>query len=115
ADLQTKAPPNLTVVEGDFLELTADKLRGLLRTVGFGDAGHAAPRLRVAGNLPYNVASPILFKLGELHAAGIPLVDATVMLQREVAERLLAAVGTRDYGVLTVLIRHWANVDRLLL
>ena len=45
---------------------------------------------RVAGNLPYNVASPILFKLIELYAAGVPLVDATLMLQREVADRLIA-------------------------
>ena len=61
-------------MEGDFLE-TADTLAD----------GRSAP-LRVAGNLPYNVASPILFKLLELHASGVPLVDATVMLQHEVAD-----------------------------
>ena len=49
--------------------------------------------LRVVGNLPYNVASPILFKLLELHAAGVPLVDATLMLQREVADRLVGRAG----------------------
>src|SRR5205085_7354472 len=73
----------------------------------------AAP-LRVVGNLPYNVAAPILFKLVDLHAGGLPLVDATVMLQREVAARLLAEPGTRDYGVLTILMRHLADVRRLL-
>jgi 16S rRNA (adenine1518-N6/adenine1519-N6)-dimethyltransferase len=70
--------------------------------------------VRIAGNLPYNVASPILFKLLELFDAGLPFLDATVMLQREVADRLLASPGTRDYGVLTVLIQHRARVARLL-
>jgi 16S rRNA (adenine1518-N6/adenine1519-N6)-dimethyltransferase len=68
----------------------------------------------VAGNLPYNVAAPILFKLVDMHAGGVALTDATVMLQREVADRLLAAPGTTEYGVLTVLIRHSASVQRLL-
>ena len=49
----------------------------------------------------------MLFKLVDLYSAGVPLLDATVMLQREVAERLVAAPGARDYGVLSVLIRHW--------
>jgi 16S rRNA (adenine1518-N6/adenine1519-N6)-dimethyltransferase len=108
AALQRHATPNLTVIEGDFLNLTP---------VGFADAVARAGgtgAVRVAGNLPYNVASPILFKLIELAAAGVPLLDATVMLQREVADRVLAPPGTADYGVLTVLIRHRAAVERLL-
>ena len=56
------APRNLTIVEGDFLEVAA----------GFVAQAGRRSRLRVAGNLPYNVASPILFKLVELHAAGTP-------------------------------------------
>jgi 16S rRNA (adenine1518-N6/adenine1519-N6)-dimethyltransferase len=103
---------NVIVVEGDFLDVAAGALMEKIRGTQ-GPAG--ATRLRVAGNLPYNVGSAILFKLGELYNAGIPFVDATVMLQREVAERLVAPVGTREYGVLSVLVRHWADVDRLLL
>jgi len=68
----------------------------------------------VAGNLPYNVASPIMFKLADLFAAGTPIVDATLMLQREVAERLGASPGTREYGVLSVLMQHVAAVELLL-
>ena len=50
--------------------------------------------VRVAGNLPYNVASPILFKLVELYRRrACRLSDATLMLQREVADRLIAAPG----------------------
>jgi 16S rRNA (adenine1518-N6/adenine1519-N6)-dimethyltransferase len=93
--------PGLTLVEGDFLD-TADLLAG------------RSPALRVAGNLPYNVGSPILFKLLSLHAAGVSLVDATLMLQHEVAERLTASPGGREYGVLSILVQHTADVERLL-
>jgi 16S rRNA (adenine1518-N6/adenine1519-N6)-dimethyltransferase len=108
ADLRLHLSGNVTIVEGDFLDVTASELNQALRRSG------AEGPIRVAGNLPYNVASPILFKLTELFAAGVPLSDATIMLQREVADRLLAVPGTRDYGVLTVLIRHVAAVERLL-
>lgn len=103
ADLRRHAPPNVTIVVGDFLT-TADQAP---RTTDQGS-------VRVAGNLPYNVASPILFKLLELSAVGAPLADATVMLQREVADRLVAGPGTRKYGVLSVLIQHRASVERRL-
>ena len=63
----------------------------------------------VAGNLPYNVASPILFRLAELYASGLPIADAIVMLQREVAERLVAPHGSGEYGVLSVLMQHVAE------
>jgi 16S rRNA (adenine1518-N6/adenine1519-N6)-dimethyltransferase len=108
AALKQHAPPNLTVVEGDFLELNPVQFAEQVML-----AGGTLP-VRVAGNLPYNVASPILFKLTEISAAGVPLVDATVMLQREVAERVLAEPATSEYGVLTVLIRHRASVEKLL-
>lgn len=109
ARLREAGRPNLRIVEGDFLDITADTLVAELARI-------APPptALRVAGNLPYNVASPILFKLVELFAAGIPILDASIMLQREVANRLLASPGTKDYGVLTVLIRHHCDVERLL-
>ena len=112
AQLRASAPPNLTVVDGDFLDIPAEDLVSLVRRE-LGGRGRA-DTLRVAGNLPYNVASPILFKLIELHGAGMPLIDATVMLQREVADRLTASPGTRAYGVLTVLIGQSATVERLL-
>ncbi len=109
ARLRDAGRPNLRIVEGDFLDLTPGALREALACLPT-----PARSLRIAGNLPYNVASPILFKLVELFAAGVPILDASVMLQREVANRLLAVPGTKDYGVLTVLIRHQSDVDRLL-
>jgi 16S rRNA (adenine1518-N6/adenine1519-N6)-dimethyltransferase len=102
-ELTASAADNVQVLLGDFL--AADNYR--LPTI-------PTDRVRVAGNLPYNVAAPILFKLVDMYAGGVPLTDATVMLQREVADRLLAVPGTKEYGVLTVLIRHSAAVQRLL-
>ena len=71
-------------------------------------------RIRVAGNLPYNISSPILFLLVRAARDGAAIRDATLMLQLEVAERLGAPVGTKDYGVLTILTSLHADVSRLL-
>jgi 16S rRNA (adenine1518-N6/adenine1519-N6)-dimethyltransferase len=100
--LDAAAIPNVTIVEGDFLAV---------------HPGNFLPRssdFRVAGNLPYNVASAILFKLAALYAAGVPLTDATVMLQREVADRLVAPPGGKEYGVLSVLMQHVAGASLVL-
>jgi len=105
--LRESKPDNATIVEGDFLDVPFDDLKR-----EFGPAANRA--IRVAGNLPYNVASPILFRLIEMVDAGLPIVDANVMLQREVASRLTARPGTKEYGVLTVLVGHVAAVERLL-
>lgn len=65
-----------------------------------------AQSLKVVASLPYNVATPILFRLLE-HRTQFP--QATVMLQREVAERITASPGTKAYGVLSVLIQLYAT------
>ena len=70
--------------------------------------------MRVAGNLPYNVSSPILFKLLEAHRSAGGMTDATLMVQREVAERIAARPGTRDYGVLSIFVQLHADVSTLL-
>jgi 16S rRNA (adenine1518-N6/adenine1519-N6)-dimethyltransferase len=112
ARLRAEAMPNVTIVEGDFLERSRDPLVFPLRDTEPGAGFPSA--VRVAGNLPYNVASPILFRLAELYAGGLPIADATVMLQREVADRLTALPGTGDYGVLSVLIQHVASAQIVL-
>lgn len=109
AALRATAPSNVTVVEGDALTLAADRIDALRRDLGLSSA-----RLRVAGNLPYNIASPILFACVHLVESGAPIADAVVMVQREVADRILAATGTAEYGVLSVLLRHVARVERRL-
>ena len=99
--LRPRLPPNVAIVEADFLDFD------LLSFTRGGD-------VRVAGNLPYNASSPILFKLLAAHRAHGGLTDATVMLQREVTDRLQATPGTREYGVLAILTQLHADVHRVL-
>jgi 16S rRNA (adenine1518-N6/adenine1519-N6)-dimethyltransferase len=102
--------PNVTVLTGDLLTIDLDAaIRSWLGASG-APAAHA---VRVVGNLPYNVSSPILFRLLEV-APVAGLRDATLMLQKEVADRLVARVGTGDYGVLTLLTALGADVTRVL-
>ncbi|MDA1183234.1 MAG: 16S rRNA (adenine(1518)-N(6)/adenine(1519)-N(6))-dimethyltransferase RsmA [Acidobacteria bacterium] len=103
AALPAHAPSHVRVVTGDFLQVDLDELL----------ADEPLP-LRVIGNLPYNVASPILFRL--LHEAkhGRRFRDATLMLQKEVADRIMAKVGSADYGVLALQVGLLADVERIL-
>ena len=66
--------------------------------------------LAVAGNLPYQITSPLLFKLMEEREA---ISRAVLMMQQEVGARLLAAPGTKDYGILSVLLRYHFAIRRL--
>lgn len=103
AALPSHVPANVQVVTGDFLDVDLD---ALLRD---------EPRpLRVAGNLPYNVSSPILFRLLNAADDGRRFRDATLMLQKEVADRLVATRGTDGYGTLAIQVGLLADVDRLL-
>jgi 16S rRNA (adenine1518-N6/adenine1519-N6)-dimethyltransferase len=110
AELEATKPANVTVIVGDVLEqdLTAALSAWLEAPLG------PKHQVRVVGNLPYNISSPILFALLELSASTGGLRDAILMLQKEVADRLVAKVGTGDYGVLTVLTSIHADVTRLL-
>jgi 16S rRNA (adenine1518-N6/adenine1519-N6)-dimethyltransferase len=67
-------------------------------------------RLRVVGNLPYNVSTPLLFQLLETHAA---IADMHVMLQREVIERIVATPGSEHYGRLGVMLAPWVEATHL--
>jgi 16S rRNA (adenine1518-N6/adenine1519-N6)-dimethyltransferase len=67
-------------------------------------------RLVILGNLPYNISSPLLFRLVK---AAPCLKHAVFMVQKEVGERLLANPGTKSYGVLSVLLGACARVSRL--
>lgn len=71
------------------------------------DAGHPLP---VIGNLPYQITSPLLFKLLENKPAVRVLV---LMIQQEVGERLLAHPGGKDYGILSVLLGYHFHLERL--
>ena len=103
ATLAPRLPPNVRLVGADFLEVDVPALL----------QGERTP-LRVVGNLPYNVASPILFRLLEQARDGCVLHDAALMLQREVADRLLAGPGEPDYGAMSIQVQLLADVERVL-
>lgn len=64
--------------------------------------------LRVVGNLPYNISTPLLFHLLQHRAA---IKDMHLMLQKEVAQRVTAAPGGKDYGRLTVMLALWVQAE----
>ena len=67
-------------------------------------------KLRLVGNLPYNISTPLLFHL--LDQAGC-IQDMLFMLQKEVVQRLAAAPGGKDYGRLSVMIQYRCRVEKL--
>lgn len=87
--------PNLNVIEMDILKQDISAL---------GD------NLRVVGNLPYNISTPILFRLFE-HLSQI--VDMHFMLQLEVVERMIAAPNTKVYGRLSVMTQYYCDAQLL--
>jgi 16S rRNA (adenine1518-N6/adenine1519-N6)-dimethyltransferase len=103
AALDCEHIPNLRVVRSDFLELD---LEAALKD--------ERQPIRVAGNLPYNVSSPILFRLLKAANGGRFFIDATLMLQKEVADRLAATPGEKDYGALAIQVALTADVRPVL-
>ena len=125
ARLRTAASPGVRVVEGDILRVDLRALADqALAAASTGQAGTVrsvqptgpgpARRLRIVGNLPYNISSPVLFRLMALVSGTDLVADATLMLQEEVAERVVAPAGTRDYGPLSILVQMRADARRLL-
>ena len=96
---ETSRHPNLIVHEADALEL---------------DLARVAPpprRLRVTGNLPYNISTPLLFRL----LAALPrITDMHLMLQKEVVDRIVSPPGTRAYGRLSVMVQLDCEVERVI-
>ncbi len=93
------AEPRFTLREADALRFDFTAL-----------AAERGARLRVVGNLPYNISTPLLF---HLLGSSASLLDLHVMLQREVIERMAAAPGDPAYGRLTVMLAPWVAVETL--
>jgi 16S rRNA (adenine1518-N6/adenine1519-N6)-dimethyltransferase len=91
--------PSVRVIEADVLTVDLDALR----------SGHE--RLFILGNLPYYITSDILLRLFRFHRS---IARAVVMMQREVADRIAATPGTRDYGMLSVTAQLYARIERIL-
>ncbi len=102
--------PNVEIIEGDFLKIELDTVfgpkPGLLRP-----GLHFLPEpARVVGNLPYYITSDILLRLFEYHRYFSTMV---IMVQKEVADRLAAAPGNRDYGLLTATAQLYGRIEKL--
>lgn len=116
AELAARVPPNVTLMTADIMNTdVVPFLTGLEPQQPAAD--HQAVRrrrVRAVGNLPYNLSSPILFRLIALNRQHAVFADATLMLQREVAGRLVAKPGTKAYGVMSVSVQLHARVTRML-
>ena len=91
------AGTNVEVLEADILKLDDTFLRGLFDKP-----------FKIVANLPYYITTPILFKFIE---GGFELKDITVMVQKELAERLSARANTKDYGGITVVLDYRGDVE----
>ena len=88
--------PGLQIISGDFLKLDLTSL--------------FTGKMAIIGNFPYNISSQIFFKVLEHR----DLVDEVVgMVQKEVAERIVAPPGSKTYGILSVLLQAWYKIDYL--
>jgi 16S rRNA (adenine1518-N6/adenine1519-N6)-dimethyltransferase len=92
-----KEHPQIELVEGDFLKVPLEPLA-------------AGDKLAVLGNIPYSITSPILFKLLENRHL---ISSATLMMQHEVALRIAASPGTKEYGILAVQMQAFCDVTYL--
>lgn len=91
-----KTLPGLYIIEGDFLELDV--------------SGRFNGNLAIIGNLPYNISSQIFFRIIE-NRSGVKEVVA--MVQREVAQRIAEKPGSRTYGILSVLLQAFYDIEYL--
>ncbi len=77
----------------------------------FGTVARAEEKLRVVGNLPYNISTPLIFHLLQQSAL---IADMHFMLQKEVVERLVATPNSKDYGRLGIMAQYFCRIEPLL-
>lgn len=96
ADFDNVTVYNQDVMQADLDELLADAF--------------ASGTVAVCANLPYYITTPIMMKLLE---SGLPFTDITVMIQAEVADRLCAKAGSKDYGAITAVLAYYGTTQKL--
>jgi len=105
---QLRAHPQLSVIESDVLKVD---FRALAQQLCAASTAPASGKLRVVGNLPYNISTPILFHL--LDAVDV-IEDQHFMLQKEVIDRMVAKPSTSDYGRLSVMLQWRYAMENVL-
>ena len=93
---------NVTVIHNDVLKLDINKLV---------EEKCEGKRIKVVANLPYYITTPIIMGLFESH---VPLDSITIMVQKEVADRMQVGPGTKDYGALSLAVQYYAKPQILL-
>ena len=88
---------NVSVIHGDILKLDLNRL--------VQEQNDGKP-IKVVANLPYYITTPIIMGLFE---SRVPLINVTVMVQKEVADRMQAGPGTKDYGALSLAVQYYAS------
>ena len=88
---------NVRIINEDVLKVDIAKLA---------EEENGGNPIKVVANLPYYITTPIIMGLFENH---VPMKSITVMVQREVADRMQAGPGTKDYGALSLAVRYYAN------
>jgi 16S rRNA (adenine1518-N6/adenine1519-N6)-dimethyltransferase len=88
---------NVKVIHADIMELDLNKLV---------EEENGGRPIKVAANLPYYITTPIIMRLFEQH---VPLDSITVMVQKEVAARMKAGPGSKDYGALSLAVQYYAE------
>jgi 16S rRNA (adenine1518-N6/adenine1519-N6)-dimethyltransferase len=99
-----RSHPQLTVIESDVLRVDFAQL-------ALSATSSEAPKLRVVGNLPYNISTPILFHLLDFVEV---IEDQHFMLQKEVIDRMVARPSTSDYGRLSVMLQWRYAMENVL-
>lgn len=97
--------PNVQVVHGDALKVNLD---ALVAEKTQGQFGPGARAYQIAANLPYYITTPIIMGILE---AGYHFERMVVMVQKEVALRMMAAPGTKDYGALSVAVQYYTKPE----
>lgn len=88
---------NVDIIHGDVLKLDLKRLA---------EEKNKGRPVKVVANLPYYITTPIIMGLFEQH---VPISDITVMVQKEVADRMQAGPGTKDYGALSLAVQYYAR------
>ena len=109
--VQLRKHPQLQVIESDVLRVDFRQLAEQVRPAEPFASGAGTPKLRVVGNLPYNISTPILFHL--LDAVDL-IQDQHFMLQKEVIDRMVASPSTSDYGRLSVMLQWRYAMENVL-
>jgi 16S rRNA (adenine1518-N6/adenine1519-N6)-dimethyltransferase len=102
--------PNVEIIEGDVLAIDFSTLFGPKPGASRPGLVQTPEPVPVVGNLPYYITSDILLRLFEFRQCFSTIV---IMVQKEVADRLAATPGTRDYGLLSATAQLYAKVERL--